>query len=128
MNNELVKEINGKEYHFKFSTKKCIDLEKITGKSIFELFQDMSMANIARLLKSSCVEPKDMDEYDLLDEVKAGSSLQNVMFDIIMETAVISGLITRADKDKMDKAIEKAMNEDEITEKQAEALDESKKK
>ena len=32
MNNELIKVINDKEYHFKFKSKKCIDLEKATGK------------------------------------------------------------------------------------------------
>ena len=51
MNNELVKEINGTEYHFKFKSKKCIDLEKATGKQFLELLQDVSMEVIETILE-----------------------------------------------------------------------------
>ena len=50
MDNELVKEINGKEYHFKLKSKRIVDLEKLTGKPIIEIIQDTSMGNIARIL------------------------------------------------------------------------------
>ena len=39
MNNELIKVIGEKEFHFKFKSKKCIDLEKATGKQFLELLQ-----------------------------------------------------------------------------------------
>lgn len=119
MNNELIKEINGKEYHFKFKSKKCIDLEKATGRQFMELLQDVSMGNITRLLKAACVEPTNVDEYELLDELMENSSIENIMLDVIYETATISGIISREDKNKIDKAVS--------DEKRKQELDESKK-
>lgn len=107
MNNELVKEFNGKEYHFKFSSKKCIDIEKVTGKSMFEVLQDTSMANIARLLKACCLDTT-VDEYDLLDILMENMTLEKVMLDVIYEAATISGIISREDKKKIDDALDKA--------------------
>lgn len=120
MNNELVKVIGDKEYHFKFKSKKCIDLEKATGKQFLELLQDTSMANMARLLKASCVSPENVDEYELLDILMENNSIENIMLDIIYETATISGIISREDKNKIDAAIDEA--------KKNEALEDSKKK
>ena len=116
MLNELVKEINGKEYHFKFSSKKCIDLEKVTGKQFLELLQDTSMSNIARLLKASCVEVG-VDEYELLDALMGEMSLERVMMDVIYEVAAISGIISREDKNKIDKAVEEEKKKEVIEEK-----------
>ena len=105
MNNELIKLIGEKEFHFKFKSKKCIDLEKATGKQFLELLQDISMNNIARLLKAYCVSTENIDEYELLDQLMENSSLERIMLDIIYETATISGIISRADKDKIDNAV-----------------------
>lgn len=114
MNNELIKVIGDKEYHFKFKSKKCIDLEKATGKQFLELLQDTSMANIARLLKASCVEPTNIDEYDLLDILMEDNSLEQIMLNIVYETATISGIISRADKDRIDKAINEEKKKQEL--------------
>ena len=114
MNNELIKIIGDKEYHFKFKSKKCIDLEKATGKQFLELLQDVSMNNIARLLKASCVSPDNIDEYDLLDVLMENNSLEKIMLDIIYETATISGIISRADKDRIDKAVEDERLKEEL--------------
>ena len=45
------------------------------------------------------------DEYELLDQLMENSSLERIMLDIIYETATISGIISRADKDKIDNAV-----------------------
>ena len=79
MNNELIKVIGEKEFHFKFKSKKCIDLEKATGKQFLELLQDVSMNNIARLLKASCVAPENIDEYELLDYLNDKLTLLKVL-------------------------------------------------
>ena len=121
MNNELIKTIGEKEFHFKFKSKKCIDLEKATGKQFLELLQDVSMNNIARLLKAACVSPENVDEYELLDTLLEDSSLERVMLDIVYEAATISGIISRADKDKIDNA----MNDEDLKQ---ELLENSKKK
>ncbi len=115
MLNELIKEIDGKEYHFKFSSKKCIDLEKVTGKQFLELLQDTSMSNIARLLKASCKEQ--VDEYELLDALMAEMSLEKVMMDVIYEVATLSGIISREDKNKIENAVEEEKRKEVIEEK-----------
>lgn len=102
MNNELIKEYNGVEYHFKFKSKKCIDLEKLTGKRFIDLLQDISMGNIAMLLKAAVVEPVNFDVNDLLDNLLEDLSLEKVMLDVIYETAVISGIISKEQKKKID--------------------------
>lgn len=99
MNNELIKTINGKEYHFKFKSKKLIDLEKLTGKSIIDLLQDMSMSNVARLLKYACLD--EVNEYDLLDDLLSEMTYEDVITKIIMETCVVSGIISKVDMDKI---------------------------
>lgn len=112
MNNELIKIIGDKEYHFKFKSKKCIDLEKVTGKQFLELLQDVSMQNMARLLKAACVSPDNVDEYTILDGLMETSSLEKIMLDIIYETAAISGIISRADKDKIENALKEEKNKE----------------
>ena len=125
MNNELIKVIKTndgeKEFHFKFKSKKCIDLEKATGKQFLELLQDVSMHNIARLLKAACVLPENVDEYELLDTLLVDSSLERVMLDVVYEAATISGIISRTDKDKIDNA----MNDEDL---KKELLENNKKK
>ena len=121
MNNELIKVIGEKEFHFKFKSKKCIDLEKATGKQFLELLQDVSMNNIARLLKAACVSPENIDEYELLDLLMEDSSLEKIMLDVVYETATISGIISRADKEKIDNAV----NDENLKQ---ELLENSKKK
>lgn len=117
MNNELIKVIGDKEYHFKFKSKKCIDLEKATGKQFLELLQDVSMANMARLLKAACVSPENVDEFELLDSLTENSSLENVMLDVIYETATLSGIISRADKDRIDNALDDKKREQALEDK-----------
>ena len=116
MNNELIKVIkindSEKEFHFKFKSKKCIDLEKATGKQFLELLQDISLYNIARLLKAACVSPENVDEFQLLDDLMGDLTLERVMLDIIYETAVISGIINRTDKDKIEKELDKSKQVD----------------
>ena len=118
MNNEYIKEINGEVYRFKFKSKRCIDLEKATGREMLELLQDSSMSNIVRLLKAACLNDN-VDEYDLLDKLMENSSLEKIMIDIIYEVAAISGIITREDKERIDNVID---------EDKSKILDESKKK
>ena len=113
MNNELIKIIGDKEYHFKFKSKKCIDVEKATGKDFMELLQDTSLTNVARLLKVCCLNDN-IDEYELLDELLIGSSLARVLVDIIWETAAISGIISREDKKHVEDIVNKATDEDTL--------------
>lgn len=110
MDNELIKEIKGVEYHFKFKSKKLVDLEKVTGKSILDLLQDMSMQNIARLLKYACLDT--VDEYDLLDNLLETMTYEKIVTEIILETCVVSGLISKQDLEQVNDKVkeEKSKN------------------
>lgn len=103
MQNELIKEIKGKTYHFKFKSKRLVDLEKLTGKSIIDLLQDMSMSNIARLLKYGCIE--DVDEYQLLDDILEEITYEDVVTKIILETCVVSGIISKTQLDDLNEKV-----------------------
>lgn len=113
MNNELIKTIGDKEYHFKFKSKKCIDVEKATGKNFMELLEDTSMTNVARLLKVCCLN-ENINEYDLLDELLSTSTLARILIDIIWETAAISGIITREEKRQVEILVDRATNEETL--------------
>lgn len=116
MNNELIKVYDGVEYHFKFKSKKCIDLEKMTGKKFIELLQDISMSNVLLLLKAAVVEPVNFDANDLFDNLLEEYSLENVMLDVIYETAVISGIISKEQKQKIDEYFNENQEVKEIEE------------
>lgn len=102
MNNEFIKEIKGKEYHFKFKSKKLVDLEKTTGKTILDILQTVSLSNIALLLKYSCLD--EVDEYELLDNLLEEMTIEKVVTDVILETCVISGIISKVDLEKIKNA------------------------
>lgn len=93
MDNELIKEVKGKTYHFKFKSKRLVDLEKVTGKSILELLQDTSFSNVARLLKYACLD--DVDEYELLDDLLETMTYEKIILDIIIETCAVSGILSK---------------------------------
>lgn len=95
MNNELIKEVNGKTYHFKFKSKRLVDLEKLTGKSIIELLQDTSFSNVALLLKYGCLD--EIDEYELLDGLLEVMTFEKIILDILVETCAVSGIISKKD-------------------------------
>lgn len=99
MNNELIKEIKGKTYHFKFKSKKLVDLEKLTGKTIIDLLREISFSNIAKALKYACVE--EVDEYELLDDLLEEMTFEQVVTDILVETCKVSGIISQRDVDNM---------------------------
>lgn len=99
MDNELVKEIKGTTYHFKLKSKKIIDLEKITGKNIMQILQDASMSNLARIIKYACLE--ECNEYDILDSLLEELSYEKLIIDFILEIAVVSGIITKSDLDRV---------------------------
>lgn len=109
MNNELVKELNGKTYHFKLKSKKLIDLEKVSGKSIIDLLQDTSISNIARILKYSCIE--EVDEFELLDMLLETMTLEKIITDVILEICVVSGIISKTDKENVDKKLDEEKNQ-----------------
>lgn len=106
MNNELIKEIKGKTYHFKFKSKKLVDLEKLTGQTIMDLLHEISFTNIARILKYSCLE--EVDEYELLDDLLEEMSLEEIITNIILETCKVSGIISQQDLDNVNQQITEA--------------------
>lgn len=75
-------------------------LENKTGKSIFDLVQDMSVTNISKMLmyllkgKKDNVNEKDADL--LTDKlVNAGFTFEKIMMEVIFEALVVSGFLSK---------------------------------
>ena len=75
-------------------------LESKTGKSIFDLVQDMSVTNISKMLlyllkgKKDNISEKEADE--LTDKlVDNGYTFEKIMMEIIFEALVVSGFLSK---------------------------------
>ena len=53
MDNELLVVINEKELRFKLKSQVIVLLEKLYGKNIFEIFQDLSFTSMQRIFWES---------------------------------------------------------------------------
>ena len=95
MDNEVVITINDVEYHFKLKAQSIVGLEKMYGKNIFELFEDMNAGSIADILKAALLSPADIDKFELLDILLTKYSLLEIVSEILREIAIKSGLIKK---------------------------------
>lgn len=104
MNNEVIKEFEGKTYHFKLKSKKLVDLEKLTGNTIMDLLHEISFTNVSKIIKYSCLE--ECDEYDILDKLLEEMSLEEVVTKFILEICKVSGIISEKDLNRINEQIE----------------------
>lgn len=97
MDNEEILKIGEVEYHFKLSSKEVVRLEKLYGKNIFAIFEDLSFGSITEILAASLVEPKNIDKYDLMDTLLTQFSIIELGRDFLQKIAVKSGLLKKTD-------------------------------
>lgn len=97
MDNEEIIIIDGVEYHFKLKSQRIAELEKIYGKNIFLIFEDLSFGSICKILESSLIKPEGMSGYDLMDKLLTKYSLLEISNDILKNIAVKSGLLKKVD-------------------------------
>lgn len=93
-------ELNGETIELRMTTANAKTLESKTGKSIFDLVQDMSVTNISKMLlyllkgKKDNTSEKEADE--LVDKlVDNGYTYERIMMEIIFEALVVSGFLSK---------------------------------
>jgi cysteinyl-tRNA synthetase len=93
-------ELDGETIELRMTTTNAKTLESKTGKSIFDLVQDMSVTNISKILmyllkgKKDNVCEKEADE--LVDKlVDNGYTYERIMMEVIFEALVVSGFLSK---------------------------------
>lgn len=93
-------ELDGETIELRMTTTNAKTLESKTGKSIFDLVQDMSVTNISKMLmyllkgKKDNVCEKEADE--LVDKlVDNGYTYERIMMEVIFEALVVSGFLSK---------------------------------
>ncbi len=93
-------ELDGETIELRMTTTNAKTLESKTGKSIFDLVQDMSVTNISKILmyllkgKKDNVCEKEADE--LVDKlIDNGYTFERIMMEIIFEALVVSGFLSK---------------------------------
>lgn len=97
MDNEEILLVNGVEYHFKLKSQKIVELEKVYGKNIFSILEDMSFGMVAKVLKASLISPIDIDEFELMDKLLEKYTIIELAQDVLKNIAVKSGLLKKSD-------------------------------
>lgn len=93
-------ELDGETIELRMTTTNAKVLESKTGKSIFDLVQDMSVTNISKMLmyllkgKKENISEK---EADILTDklVDNGYTFEKIMMEIIFEALVVSGFLSK---------------------------------
>jgi len=113
MDNELIIVIGEKELHFKLKSQVIVVLEKLYGKNIFEIFQDLSFTSMQRIFWESLVN-KDVvgNANDLMDELLTKYTLIELGNDLLQQLAVKSGILKPQDMDEAkDLSVEELKND-----------------
>ena len=114
MDNELLVVINEKELRFKLKSQVIVLLEKLYGKNIFEIFQDLSFTSMQRIFWES-LSNKDVvqDANNLMDTLLTKYTLIELGNDLLQQLAVKSGILKAKDMDEAEKdlSVEELKNE-----------------
>ena len=104
MDNELLVVINEKELRFKLKSQVIVLLEKLYGKNIFEIFQDLSFTSMQRIFWES-LSNKDIvqDANNLMDTLLTKYTLIELGNDLLQQLAVKSGILKAKDMDEAEK-------------------------
>lgn len=93
-------ELDGETIELRMTTSNAKQLESKTGKSIFDLVQDMSVTNISKMLmyllkgKKDNVSEKEADE--LVDKLVDNEyTYEKIMMEVIFEALVVSGFLSK---------------------------------
>lgn len=104
MDNELLVVIDEKELRFKLKSQVIVLLEKLYGKNIFEIFQDLSFTSMQRIFWES-LSNKDIVQNadDLMDTLLTKYTLIELGNDLLQQLAVKSGILKAKDMDEAEK-------------------------
>lgn len=99
-------ELNDRTVKFRLTSNDCIVIEKMSGKSIVEYIQNLSMTTIITLLRymvrSSVENFSEKDAMKLYDElIDSGYTTNTIIKDIILEALAVSGFMSQEDLAQM---------------------------
>ena len=101
MDNELVIIVNDKELRFKLKSQVIVLLEKVYGKNIFEIFQDLSFTSVQRIFWESLVDKTKFENANaMMDALLTQKSLLELANNELQELAVKSGILKQKDVDE----------------------------
>ena len=112
MDNELIITIGDNELHFKLKSQVIVTLEKVYGKNIFEIFQDLSFTSMQRIFWEAFVN-KDLsiNADDLMDLLLTKYTLVELGNDLLQQLAVKSGILKAKDlNEEKDLSVEELKN------------------
>ena len=97
MDNELIIVVNGKELRFKLKSSAIVLLEKVYGKNIFEIFQDLSFTSIQRIFWEAMVDKSEYNMDTMMDALLESKSLIELGNEELQQLAVKSGILKASD-------------------------------
>ena len=104
--NYFILDLDGEEIKFRLTSGDSVELEKKTGVKLLDIIQDYSITSITTLLRymrrSSVPNFSDKDAYALYDKlVDNGYTMEDIVFKVIYETAVVSGFLKKEDLEEI---------------------------
>ena len=99
-------ELDGEIIKLRLTTADCKQIQRKTGKSVYDYIQEVSMTNICDLLmymrRSEKPNFSEKDAEALLDKlIDNDYTLEEIMFKVIYETLTVSGFLKKADLEKI---------------------------
>ena len=113
MDNELIVTIGDKELHFKLKSQVIVTLEKVYGKNIFEIFQDLSFTSMQRIFWEA-LSNKELagNADDVMDLLLTKYTLVELGNDLLQQLAVKSGILKQQDvNEAKDMSVEELKND-----------------
>ncbi len=104
--NYFILTLGEEELKFRLTSADSVEIEKKTGVKLLDFIQDYSITTVTTLLKymrkSDVPNFSDKDAYELYDKfVDNGYTLERIVIDVIYETAVVSGFLSKSDLEEM---------------------------
>ena len=99
-------ELNGRTVKFRLTSNDCMVIEKVSGKSIIEYIQNLSMTTIVTLLRymvrSSVENFSEKDAMALFNEmIDSGYTVHTIIEEVILEALAVSGFMSQEDLEEM---------------------------
>lgn len=101
MDNEEIVKVGEVELHFKLKSQIIVELEKLFGKNIFEIFEDLSFTNIRTILSKCLISPENMDADKLMDTLLQKYTLIEMASTLLKDIAVKSGLLRKENTEEL---------------------------
>lgn len=98
--------LDGEDVKFRLKSIDCVEIEKKTGVKLLDYMQDYSITTIVTLLmymrRGEVINFSQKEAFELYDKlIDNGYTLEDIIYKIIYETAVVSGFLKKGDLKEM---------------------------